>query len=167
MVRTDPCFKKALFHWIVLQISHLVAIPFGAMLLGEMFAEVRDMLDDFRVKAGWRSAMYNITQKEGTRLYYCSFLPFSLYVLSFSRPVFLYFIVFPSAFMSILYVFVRWALKKIWCPEGSFIAFVSSFRSPTSIPTTWSYKWENGNCLCLKKAVWLMKQLWERYMGRL
>lgn len=51
---------------IVFQMSHLVAIPCGAPLLGKMFAEVRDMLHDFRVKAGWKSAMYNITQKEGT-----------------------------------------------------------------------------------------------------
>lgn len=55
-------FKKhTLHHWIVLQISHLVAILFGATLLGKMLAEVRDMLDDIRVKAGWRSATYNFT----------------------------------------------------------------------------------------------------------
>lgn len=107
-------FFKALLHWIVLQRSHLVAITFGATLLGKMLAaEVRDMLDDFRMKAGWRSAMYNFTQKRrNTRLYFCSFFPVSLCVLSFSRPVFLYFFVFPSVFMSILYIFVRWALKK-------------------------------------------------------
>lgn len=154
MVRNVPLrksffFFKALLHWIVLQISHLVAITFGATLLGKMLAaEVRDMLDDFRMKAGWRSAMYNFTQKRrNTRLYFCSFFPVSLCVLSFSRPVFLYFFVFPSVFMSILYIFVRWALKKKGLSWREFRSFVSSFRSPTSIPTSSSYKWENGNCL--------------------
>lgn len=35
--------KKALHHWIELQISHLVAIQFGAWLLEKLLAEVRDM----------------------------------------------------------------------------------------------------------------------------
>lgn len=54
----DP--KKSIHHWI--KMSHLVAIPFVPPLLGKMLAEVRDMLDDIRVKAGWRSATYNIPQ---------------------------------------------------------------------------------------------------------
>lgn len=100
MVKKDPCFEKALFHWIVFQISHLVAIPFGAMLLGKMFAEVRDMFDDFRVKAGWRSAMYNITQKEGTLDYITAhfylFLSMSFLSLDLSSSISLSFHLFSS-----------------------------------------------------------------------
>lgn len=57
MVRKVPHkqAQKALPHWIILQISHLVAISFCATLLGKMLAVVRDMLDDIRVKAAWGS----------------------------------------------------------------------------------------------------------------
>lgn len=67
--------KKTLHHWIVLQISHLVAISCGAMLLGEMLAEVTD---DFRVKAGWRSDFTQQRRKTGLYFWSFSLCPFFL-----------------------------------------------------------------------------------------
>lgn len=89
--------KKALHHWIVLQISHLVAIPFGATLLGEMLAEVRDVLHDIGVKAAWRSAMYNFAQKTVSLLLFIS-----ISCLSFSSSSF----VFSFFHISIFFIYI-------------------------------------------------------------
>lgn len=69
--------KKALHCWKVLHTSHLVATSFGLTLLGGMLAEVRDMADDIRVKAGRRCATFNFTLwRRNTSL----FLPLSFFL---------------------------------------------------------------------------------------
>lgn len=136
--------KKALHHWIVLQISHLVAIPFSATLLGEMLAEVRDVLHDIGVKAAWRSAMYNFAQKTVSLLLFISIscLSFSFFCV-FILPYFYFFL-----YTSFSYEHQRMRLCVVSWRE--FCSFVSS--SNIQFSTSSSYKWENGNCLLFRRG---------------
>lgn len=137
--------KKALHHWIVLQISHLVAIPFG---MNEMLAEVRDVLHDIGVKAAWRSAMYNFAQKTVSLLFvHFHLLPFFLLLLCFHSSIFLFF-----------YIHLSHMSTKEWgsvlCPEGNFVVLSHLPTSNSQPPRATSEKMET--VFCLGEDIWFM-----------
>lgn len=152
MVRKFPHThtKKALHHWIVLQISHLVAIPFGATLLGEMLAEVRDVLHDIGVKAAWRSAMYNFAQKTVSLLLFIS-----ISCLSFSSSSFVFSFFHISIFF---YIHLSHTSTKEWgsvlCPEGNFVVLSHLPTSNSQPPRATSEKMET--VFCLGEDIWFM-----------
>lgn len=151
MVRNGPhthTQKKALHHWIVLQISHLAAIPFGVTLLGRMLAEVRDMLDDIRVKAGWRAATFNFTQWRRNT----GFIAHLSFLSASSLPSYISFSFHLSSRLSFTSFSDESSNNSILCcrcPEGSFIALshLSQFQPPTQPPRARSEKMENVFCL--------------------
>lgn len=160
--------KKTLHHWIVLQISHLVAILYGATLQGRMLAEVTDVLNVFSVQACLRSAAYN---REGM----VSFIS----CLSLHFPTVFYVSLCLLEFLNLsicLHVYLlrlsHTRSKKTagvcsQCPEGSFVALyhLSEYQLLSQPPRARNEKMET--VFCLGCILWLNEKLQERYKERL